>query len=87
MIIYLIFKSHNSGSIATNDCGFYHSFMRVSSPLLLRIYPKIFAFIPSLVQTLVVETVVFMRICGTLFPTLPQFTKVRFIVQLTCRGK
>ena len=38
---------------------------------------------PHPLCALVVETVVFMRICGTLCPTLPRFAKARFIVQLT----
>lgn len=65
----------------------FHYVSSLSSLLLLRNYPNTFAFIPSPAQPLVVETVVFMRVCGTLCPTLPQFAKVRFIVQLTCHGK
>lgn len=30
----------------TNDCGFYHQYSSVSSPLLLRNSPQTFAFIP-----------------------------------------
>ncbi len=56
------------------------------SRLLLTKSGCLFAYIPSPVQSLVVKTVVSISVCGTLCPTLPQFTKVQFIVQLTCRG-
>ena len=64
-----------------------HKTATLRSRLLLTKSGCLFDYILSPAQTLVVETVVFMRGCGILCPTLPLFTKVRFIVQLTCRGR
>lgn len=58
-------------SFPTSSWGFYHSFMRLSSPLLLRNYPNTFAFIPSPAQPLIFETVAFMLVFNTICPTLP----------------
>lgn len=47
-ITFCITKSHNPGSITTNDCGSNPHYLSVSSPLLLRITPHTFDFIPIL---------------------------------------
>ncbi len=39
-------KSHNPSNTPTNDCGFFINISSLSSPLLLRIFPHTFAFIP-----------------------------------------
>lgn len=82
-VIFNIFQTIEKSNDFITALSPNHQLLSLSSPLLLRNYPKTFAFIPSPAQPLVVETVVSMQVYGTLCPTLPQFTKVRSIVQLT----
>nr|DAM18858.1 MAG TPA: hypothetical protein [Caudoviricetes sp.] len=64
-----------------------HKNATLRSRLLLTKSGCLFDFIPSPVQPLVVETVVFMQVCYTLCRTLPHFAKLCIIVKLECRGR